>query len=281
LLASVYGHSAIYHHLPPPKKNSEPVKNPELLEFNRHEFGDELALKIELLRVTAEKAREGIDQLHDAWNLANEISKTDLDSCVVAITSDLVVVARLGDQYIAVEKPDSAEDNIRRVREIFTHYYSGKSHTVLTCTCFVSLKPFADRGWSRTQVASFSEACGRFTEELEGSPQPQLLKPRGEWNRKFGPSTVWFHINSSVVTFRELSAEEIDEYIASGEWRNKGGGYAIQGNAAYFISDNIDGRITNIVGLPMPDVFRILKEQFDVTPISAAARHQPPVHPSR
>lgn len=55
------------------------------------------------------------------------------------------------------------------------------------------------------------------------------------------------------VTFRALSPEEIDAYVASGEGRDKAGGYAIQGGAAAFVS-RVDGSPTNVVGLPVSEV---------------------------
>lgn len=52
------------------------------------------------------------------------------------------------------------------------------------------------------------------------------------------------------VTFRELSAEEIAAYVASGEPMDKAGAYAVQGGAGVFVTA-IDGDFDNIVGLPL------------------------------
>ena len=52
------------------------------------------------------------------------------------------------------------------------------------------------------------------------------------------------------VRFKRLSREEIDSYLASGEWRGKAGGYAIQGIAGAFVQ-KIVGSYTNVVGLPL------------------------------
>lgn len=60
-------------------------------------------------------------------------------------------------------------------------------------------------------------------------------------------------ISKSVETkvyFKNLSEEEIDAYIATGEPLDKGGGYAIQGLAALFV-EKIEGDYFNIVGLPI------------------------------
>ena len=60
------------------------------------------------------------------------------------------------------------------------------------------------------------------------------------------------------VRFRALDAAEIDEYVATGEWRERAGGYAIQGRGAALV-DGIEGDFWNVVGLPVPELVRLLK----------------------
>jgi septum formation protein len=55
---------------------------------------------------------------------------------------------------------------------------------------------------------------------------------------------------STDVTFAPLSEERIDWYLASGEWRDRAGCYAIQGHGAALVAA-IDGDYTNVVGLPV------------------------------
>jgi septum formation protein len=52
------------------------------------------------------------------------------------------------------------------------------------------------------------------------------------------------------VTFRSLDGPTIDWYLASGEWRERAGGYAIQG-AGCVLVESISGDWTNVVGLPV------------------------------
>ena len=54
----------------------------------------------------------------------------------------------------------------------------------------------------------------------------------------------------TAVQFKRLSRAEVDMYLASGEWRDKAGGYAIQGLAALFVTA-INGDYNNVVGLPL------------------------------
>lgn len=65
----------------------------------------------------------------------------------------------------------------------------------------------------------------------------------------------------SVITqvrFKRLTAQEVEAYVAGGEWQGKAGGYAIQGAAAAFIPW-ISGSYSNVVGLPLTEVIATLK----------------------
>ena len=59
------------------------------------------------------------------------------------------------------------------------------------------------------------------------------------------------------VRFKRLSAEDIEAYLASGEWRGKAGGYAAQGIAGSFIVKLV-GSYTNVVGLPLYETVSLL-----------------------
>ncbi|MDY6913416.1 MAG: Maf family protein [Planctomycetota bacterium] len=61
------------------------------------------------------------------------------------------------------------------------------------------------------------------------------------------------------VTMRKMSDAELDAYIASGEWAGKAGAYAIQETADRFI-ESVDGSFTNVVGLPMELLGRMIRE---------------------
>jgi len=55
------------------------------------------------------------------------------------------------------------------------------------------------------------------------------------------------------VVFRDLTAEEIGGYIATGEPFDRAGAYAIQGEGAHLV-DRVEGSYTNVIGLPLPEV---------------------------
>ena len=74
-----------------------------------------------------------------------------------------------------------------------------------------------------------------------------------------GPDgTVRARLVETVVRFKRLETAELDDYLHSGEWRGKAGGYAIQGRAARFIAF-VSGSYSNVVGLPLFETVTLLK----------------------
>jgi septum formation protein len=74
-----------------------------------------------------------------------------------------------------------------------------------------------------------------------------------------GPGVDDTRIESTVVTFADVTSEDIGAYVASGEPMDKAGAYAIQGIASRWIP-RIEGCYFNVVGLPVPLVYRMLRE---------------------
>jgi len=63
-------------------------------------------------------------------------------------------------------------------------------------------------------------------------------------------------VGQTEVRFRDLSEREIAWYVASGESRDKAGGYALQGKGAALVA-SIHGSFTNVVGLPVELLIRL------------------------
>jgi septum formation protein len=59
------------------------------------------------------------------------------------------------------------------------------------------------------------------------------------------------------VWFDPMTSGDIQAYLASGEWRDKAGGYGIQGRISRFVA-RVDGSYTNVVGLPVALVWALL-----------------------
>jgi len=120
-------------------------------------------------------------------------------------------------------KPVDAEDGARMLRLL-----SGRVHEVITGVCLV--KPVSGQ-WS---VASDSKLSN-----------PEELRTASE---------------TTLVTMSEISDQEIRDYVATGEPMDKAGAYAIQGMASRWIP-RIEGDYSNVVGLPVALVYRMLRER--------------------
>ncbi len=120
-------------------------------------------------------------------------------------------------------KPRDAEDAARMLRLL-----SGRSHQVTTGVC------------------------------LMGPAAPVI--PELETNDlKLAATFADTRSETTRVTVNAIGGAEISEYIANGEPMDKAGAYAIQGIASRWIS-RIEGCYLNVVGLPVPLVFRMLRE---------------------
>ncbi|CAG0911851.1 unnamed protein product, partial [Cyprideis torosa] len=76
-----------------------------------------------------------------------------------------------------------------------------------------------------------------------------LITPKGHMRHR---------LVETRVRFKKLSTDEFESYLASGEWRGKAGGYAIQGIAGSFIV-KVVGSYTNVVGLPLYETSALLQ----------------------
>ena len=68
--------------------------------------------------------------------------------------------------------------------------------------------------------------------------------------------------DSTSVKFTNLLDQEIWSYIKSGEWKERAGAYSIREKASLFI-EAIQGSSSNVIGLPMHKIYRILKNEFN------------------
>lgn len=71
-------------------------------------------------------------------------------------------------------------------------------------------------------------------------------------------SSISQKLVTSVVAFKRLSEDEIEQYLSTNDWKNKAGGYAIQGFASRYIRF-ISGSYSCIVGLPLFETSQLLR----------------------
>jgi septum formation protein len=124
----------------------------------------------------------------------------------------------------------------------------GAQETVLGCDTLVALgpriygKPPDERAARETLAALSAETHTVFSAVA-------LLRAGAEQ----------VEVARTQVRFRECSAETIDWYVASGEWRGRAGGYAIQGLGALLVRE-IHGDYENVVGLPVAKLLDMAPE---------------------
>lgn len=148
--------------------------------------------------------------------------------------ADTVVVV----DGLILGKPQDAADALRMLRLL-----SGKTHEVITAVCVIAPSP--------TRASSPETATGN--RQLPTEHQPAT----GNWQ----PATALPDVRSETtqVTFAPLSDADIEAYISTGEPMDKAGAYGIQGVASRWIP-RIVGDYSNVVGLPVALVYRMLKE---------------------
>jgi septum formation protein len=176
-----------------------------------------------------ERVRDGESPRDCAERLAREkavaVSRSRPADCILG--ADTIVVVD-GD---ILGKPRDTADAERMLRML-----SGRVHEVITGVCL--LKPVASN--SNTQSTSLARS---FDETLATG------------NRQLATGS-----ETTLVTMSELSDADIREYVATGEPMDKAGAYAIQGIASRWIP-RIEGDYSNVVGLPVALVYRMLLEQ--------------------
>jgi len=106
-------------------------------------------------------------------------------------------------------------------------------------------------GDSAEAEAMLEELSGRTHEVVSGLC---LLTP------------AWEELRHAItrVSFRALTPRELGLYVASGEWRGRAGGYAIQGLGAALVERG-EGDYLNVVGLPSALLVGLLAERFPGT----------------
>ena len=150
----------------------------------------------------------------------------------MVLAADTIVVV---DQMI-LGKPVDAEDAARMLRLL-----AGRVHQVITGVCLV--RP-VESGQSPVRGEAEPGAARRRETPYE------ILRTR---NRELRTSS-----ETTLVTMSELLDDEIRDYVATGEPMDKAGAYAIQGRASRWIP-RIEGDYSNVVGLPVALVYRMLR----------------------
>ena len=123
-----------------------------------------------------------------------------------------------------------------------TKSYILAADTVVACGAQILDKP-ADADEARAHITKLS---GRRHHVHGGIT---LITPENQ---------VYQRKCKTLIQFKPLSSQEIEDYIHLGEWEGKAGAYAIQGYAAAFVKQ-LNGSYSNVVGLSLYDTLKLLK----------------------
>lgn len=113
-----------------------------------------------------------------------------------------------------------------------------------------------------TTVVVGGEILGKPVDDADGRAMLARLAGRRHevvtaYTIRFGAQRLARAVTTTVAV-RALQPAEIEAYVASGEGRDKAGGYAVQGIAAAFVTE-LRGSLTNVIGLPLAEVLADLQ----------------------
>lgn len=163
----------------------------------------------------------------------------------IDVTPDAIRPADIDETPLAGEKP----------RELAARLAVAKGQAVTEAGTFTLSADTVVGVGRRILPKAEAEAQARHCLELMSGRRHRvyggvaLIAPDGRLTRR---------LVVTEVRFRRLDRADVRRYLASGEWRGKAGGYAIQGLAATFVAW-IGGSYSNVVGLPLFETAALLK----------------------
>jgi len=170
----------------------------------------------------------------------------------IGVKPDAVLPAEIDETPRPREGPRALAERLAREKALASAAIAGKQADLVPCL---------------TLAADTVVGVGRRLLPKCGTPEEAeaclgLLSGRG--HRVFtglalvtGSGAVRRRLVETRLRFKRLSRNEVEAYLASGEWRGKAGGYAIQGLAGAFV-ERVVGSYSNVVGLPLAESAALL-----------------------
>lgn len=164
----------------------------------------------------------------------------------IGLVADAVDPADIDETPKPKELPPGLAERLAREKAAAVAHRHGQAFvlaadTVVACGRRILPKP-ADESEARACLALLSGRRHRVHTGLA------VVAPGG---------TLHSRLVTSQVKFKRLSEAELDFYVSGGEWRDKAGGYAIQGLAGRFVI-SVNGSCSNVVGLPLYETCALL-----------------------
>lgn len=166
----------------------------------------------------------------------------------LGITPAAIIPADIDETPQKGEKPDALATRlaIGKARHVATHAQAKGAYILAADTVVARGPRLLDKAINADQARTYLETLSGRKHIVWGGIA--VISPDGR-------ETV--QCVKTSVSFKKLSAAELDSYIRSGEWEGKAGGYGIQGRAGAFVK-HIAGSHSNVVGLSLYDTMKIL-----------------------
>lgn len=164
-----------------------------------------------------------------------------------------IIPSSLVEDLTAYSDPEEAVRELARqkAKEVGSRY---KSHFIIAADTIVVLEE-ADGSKRVLGKPADDESAVSMLQDLQGREHLVLTGYTIYCEAKGVDET---RIVTTKVRFASMNEEEIRAYVATGEPRDKAGGYGIQGKGSVFITE-IHGSYTNVVGLPLAQLLEDLK----------------------
>lgn len=164
----------------------------------------------------------------------------------IGVTPDQVIPANIDESSLKAEKPHLYAARIAKIKaaHVASQYPDAiilAADTVVACGARILPK------------AEDAQTARQYLQLLSGKRHRVYTSVVVQKNTRMLSKTVM-----TVVQFSRLTPKQIEEYVASGEWEGKAGGYAIQGLAQRFIP-RINGSPSNVIGLPLKETVVMLE----------------------
>ena len=170
----------------------------------------------------------------------------------IGIEPDKLVPAEVDETPQRKEQPRALARRLAQTKASVAHMHAGRDPElqrayVLAADTVVAV---GRRVLPKPELSDDAASCLRL---LSGRAHRvytaiSLITPKGKTRTR---------LVESRVRFKRLTRQDIELYLASGEWEGKAGGYAIQGRAGAFVTKLV-GSHSNIVGLPLYETMTLL-----------------------
>ncbi len=167
----------------------------------------------------------------------------------IGIEPDQVIPADINETPLKNEKPKdlALRLSIQKAQAIAVHAENKDSFILAADTVVASGRRLLDKPDDLAQARDYLNFLSGRRHKIFGGIA--LITPDGK---------IISRCVITTVQFKRLTNQEIEDYLATGQWEGAAGGYSIQGRAAAYVK-NMQGSYSNVVGLSLYDTMNMLR----------------------